>query len=160
MILTAMDSILAKSGFIPSKPTGAFGDPQDWQSIGANLAGLNRFVKDTGQRGGMWADSFNDLRKNVEETVRYARDMKTSGDVEGLKQLLEQKGMYLQFKDIMQKATQQLSKISKAERVITEDRTGTLSPAKKRELLQPLIEARLRIQKELTLLGDKAMAQR
>jgi hypothetical protein len=145
-LMTGFDGLLAASGAIPGKPSGAFGDPSSMPGILANFAGMNRFYRDDAQMVSRFVGDFYKIKEMTDQLIRSQNLAKQAGDYERLSELAGEAGLPLRMKDVVNRASTQVSDLNK--RISMLER-GRGDAADRAAAIEPLIRRRDQITKRV-----------
>lgn len=145
-LMAGFDSLLAAAGAIPGKPSGPFGDPSSMPGIIANFAGMNRFYRDDAQMVSRFVGDFYKIKEMTDQLVRSQNLARQAGDYERLSELAGEAGLPLRMKDIVNRASTQVSDLNK--RISMLER-GRGDAADRAAAIEPLIRRRDQITKRV-----------
>lgn len=139
-MLVLMDSLLAAGGQIPSKPSGAFGNPSGPIAIAAQALGVRRFVRSDDERVTRFVGDFYKLKEQADQLARSLSDARGAGDIERVQEIMAEYGAAMGARSALDNTGRRIGEINRMMRNIERDRE--LDADEKRDRLIPLRDQR------------------
>ena len=151
LFLAGIDSVLAGTGAVPSRPTGIMGN-----SIAdpiADLLGITRFYKEnTGDRASRWLSEFYDLKREVDQIYRGVNQYREEGDFEKAREMRKEYKPHLLVRKRLGSMYEQLTNINKR---MNKVRNSTLDGKEKYNQLKNLTVKRNMVAKKVEQIKNK-----
>ena len=112
-LMAGLDTILASSGLIPTKPSGAFGPQDSAPAIAASLSGLGRFYRTEDTSATRFVGDFYKVKELSDQLNNSIRDASVMGDFEKIMERQFEKGPLISMRPTINRAATQMSELNK-----------------------------------------------